>query len=94
LSVAFDFDLAADFVLAAAVAFHRGSKRKNKEGNRGGQECPPHNYPYNPAPATFSNVTFRKNSAAASGSTELMNIPDPSSNPAVRVNRGITLTYQ
>ena len=52
--------------------------------------------PYCPiaAPATFSTATFRKYSAAASGKTELMNIPDPSSNPATRVSRGITLTYQ
>ena len=47
-----------------------------------------------PAPATFSTATFRKYSAAASGRTVLMNIPDPSSNPATRVSRGITLTYQ
>ena len=46
------------------------------------------------APATFSTETLRRNSAAASGSTVLMNIPDPSSNPATRVSRGITLTYQ
>jgi hypothetical protein len=52
--------------------------------------------PYCPiaAPATFSTATFRKYSAAASGKTELMNIPDPNSNPATRVRRGITLTYQ
>jgi hypothetical protein len=52
--------------------------------------------PYCPAPtpATFSTTTFRKNSAASSGRTVLMNIPDPNSNPATRVNRGITLTYQ
>jgi proline iminopeptidase len=47
-----------------------------------------------PFPATLSTAIFRKNSAAASGGTVLMNIPDPNSNPATRVNRGITLTYQ
>jgi len=47
-----------------------------------------------PAPATLSTAILRRYSAAASGSTVLMNIPDPSSNPATRVRRGITLTYQ
>ena len=47
-----------------------------------------------PTPAAFSTDTFRKNSAAASGRTVLINIPDPNSNPATRVSRGITLTYQ
>ena len=40
------------------------------------------------APTTFSTATLRKNSAAASGKTVLINIPDPN-----RVSRGITLTY-
>ena len=43
---------------------------------------------------TLSTSTLRRNSAAASGSTVLMNIPEPSSNPATRVSRGITLRYQ
>src|SRR6202035_2706820 len=46
------------------------------------------------APAAISTLTFRKNSAAASGNTVLMNIPDPSSKPATRVRRGMMLTYQ
>jgi proline iminopeptidase len=50
--------------------------------------------PYFPAPTPFSSAIFRKNSAAASGRTVLMNILDPNSNPATRVKRGITLTYQ
>lgn len=44
--------------------------------------------------ASSSTFTFRKNSAAASGSTVLMNIPEPNSNPATRVSRGMMLTYQ
>src|SRR5215467_4161205 len=46
------------------------------------------------AAIAFSTTTFRRNSAAASGNTELRNMPDPNSNPATRVSRGITLTYQ
>src|SRR5208282_5085262 len=53
----------------------------------------PESYPAE-TPAVVSVPTLRRNSAAASGSTVLMNIPDPSSNPATRVSRGITLTYQ
>jgi hypothetical protein len=41
-----------------------------------------------------SPSTWRRNSAAASGSTTLINIPEPSSNPATRVSRGMMLTYQ
>ena len=61
------------------------------EGLRDSRDTP---YFPAPAPATFSTATFRRNSAAASGRTVLINIPDPNSNPATRVNRGITLTYQ
>ena len=45
-------------------------------------------------PTAVSTFTFRRNSAASSGITVLMNMPEPSSNPAVRVSRGITLMYQ
>ncbi len=38
--------------------------------------------------------TLRRNSAAASGSMVLMNMPEPSSKPATRVSRGMTLRYQ
>src|SRR4029077_5037828 len=37
-----------------------------------------------PAPTFFSTATLRRNSAAASGSTVLMNIPEPNSKPATR----------
>ena len=47
-----------------------------------------------PTATAVSTFTFRRKSAASSGITELMNIPEPSSNPAVRVSRGITLMYQ
>src|SRR5262249_42205284 len=49
--------------------------------------------PY-PTPTAVSTCTLRRNSAAASCRTVLMNIPDPSSKPATRVKRGITLRYQ
>src|SRR5262252_3955224 len=45
-------------------------------------------------PTAVSTCTFLRNSAASSGITVLMNIPEPRSNPAVRVSRGITLIYQ
>src|SRR6266700_5049079 len=82
------------------VGKHQGRISKPRRGER--KRCAPDgpqrhlNSRYCPAPtpATFSTDTFRKNSAAASGSTVLMNIPEPNSNPATRVSRGITLTYQ
>jgi hypothetical protein len=36
-------------------------------------------------PRHFSTSTFRKKSAAASGKTVLINLPDPNSNPVTRV---------
>ena len=41
-----------------------------------------------------SSGASRRKAALFSGSVVLMNMPEPISNPATRVTRGMTLTYQ
>jgi hypothetical protein len=42
----------------------------------------------------YSALVSRRKLAFSSGSETLMNMPEPISKPAMRVRRGITLTYQ
>src|ERR1035437_6041377 len=73
-----------------------GRKRRDALPRREKSRFPGRQPRYCPAPAAaiLFTATFRRNSAASSGRTVLMNIPEPNSKLATRVSRGITLTYQ